>query len=365
MGSQDEQLYASQAYTNDIALGVRTARFDAADGNDALRAIFPDNVQTGAAFDGATAYLNLDSGWACAARGVELLTARVIALGGKVLHGNAVTGLLRREEDSDGPETRRTVTCGVRLADGSSIVASLVIIASGSWTPSTFRDLGHLDEKCISTGQTTAKIQLTEEEAARYRDVPVVLDFRSGFYVFPPTDDNIIKCAHHSSGVVYHPPGNTDAERPVSTPRTISSHGDDGLRVPRSSLRRLRGLLAGIYPELAEKPFAATRLCWYADSPDSDWVIGYYPSDSGLFLATSGSGHAYKFLPVIGLIVSDAIEGRLDPTIAQKFAVDRKQPTLDRFDLSRGLLKPADLDTEPLCTPEDLLPCTGEDDGGA
>jgi len=110
-------------------------------------------------------------------------------------------------------------------------------------------------------------------------------------------------------------------------------------------------------------------------------VIGYYPSDSGLFLATSGSGHAYKviygvfkfvsrppsiillqFLPVIGLIVSDAIEGRLDPTIAQKFAVDRKQPALDRFDLSRGLLKPADLDTEPLCTPEDLLPCTREDD---
>ena len=32
----------------------------------------------------------------------------------------------------------------------------------------------------------------------------------------------------------------------------------------------------------------------YTDSPDSDWMIGYYPSDSGIFLATSGSGHAYK-----------------------------------------------------------------------
>jgi len=191
------------------------------------------------------------------------------------------------------------------------------------------------------------------------------VDWRSGFYIFPPTDDNIIKCAHHASGVVYYPPGNTDADRPVSTPRTVSSHGDDGLRVPRSSLRRLRSSLRGFYPELAEKPFAATRLCWYTDSPDTDWVIGYYPADSGLFVATSGSGHAYKFLPVVGLIVSDAIEGRLDPTIAQKFAVDRKQPTLDRFDLSRGLLKPVDLDAEPLCTPEDLLPCTSEDDGEA
>jgi hypothetical protein len=33
--------------------------------------------------------------------------------------------------------------------------------------------------------QSTATIQLDQEEAACYRDVPVVLDFRSGFYVFP------------------------------------------------------------------------------------------------------------------------------------------------------------------------------------
>jgi sarcosine oxidase/L-pipecolate oxidase len=133
--------------------------------------------------------------------------------------------------------------------------------------------------------QTVATIQLSKEEAERYRDVPVVLDFRSGFYVFPvrgvraplswasrllntqfnlptlqPTDDNIVKLALHASGVLHHPQGDTD--KPVSTPRTITSHGDDGLRVPRSSLRRLRSELRGIYPELAEKPFAATRLCW-------------------------------------------------------------------------------------------------------
>jgi len=94
-------------------------------------------------------------------------------------------------------------------------------------------------------------------------------------------------------------------------------------------------------------------VCRYTDSPDGDWVIGYYPSDSGLLLATSGSGHAYKFLPVVGRIVADAIEGTLDPAIAQKFAVDRKHTTLDP---SRGNLKPVDLETEQLCTPEDLLP---------
>jgi sarcosine oxidase/L-pipecolate oxidase len=66
---------------------------------------------------------------------------------------------------------------------------------------------------------------------------------------------------------------------------------------------------------------------------------------------------------VIGRIVSDAIEGKLEPAIAQKFAVDRNQ-TEDRFDPSRGILRPVDLITEPLCTPEDLLPYSGQDIGG-
>lgn len=176
-----------------------------------------------------------------------------------------------------------------------------------------------------------------------------MLDFHTNFYIFPPNDDNVVKLALHGPGVAHYTTGDTD----VSTPRTISSHGEDGLRVPRSAVRRLRSSLRDVYPELAEKPFAATRLCWYTDSPDSDWTIGYYPSDSGLLLATSGSGHAYKFLPVIGRIVADAIEGTLAPAIAQKFAVDRKHTTLD---LLRGTLKPVDLATEQLCTPEDLIP---------
>ncbi|KAI9465297.1 FAD dependent oxidoreductase [Lactarius psammicola] len=341
--ADEQQLYSSKAYANDVATGVRTVKFSS---GDAMRAtVFPASVQTGASLERVPGYINLDSGWALAARGVENLIARVIALGGRVIGGNTVTGLVR--EETVGGRT----TTGVRLADGSCMSARLVVIASGSWTASTFRELD-LRKNCLSTGQTVATIQLTPDEAARYKDVPVVLDFHTNFYIFPPNDDNVVKLASHDSGVVYHAPGDTD-KQPVSTPRTVSSHGDDGLRVPQSTLRRLRSSLLDVYPELAEKPFAATRLCWYTDSPDGDWTIGYYPSDSGLLLATSGSGHAYKFLPVVGRIVADAIEGTLDPAIAQKFAIDRKHSA---FDLSRGALKPVDLTTEELCTPEDLLP---------
>ena len=107
-----------------------------------MRAVLPDAVKTGPAFEGAYGYLNLDSGWAFATRGIEMLMSRVIALGGKVVGGKAVTGLVRRGGR----------TSGVTLADGSSIDACLVVIASGSWTASTFRDLDLEDKKFVATG---------------------------------------------------------------------------------------------------------------------------------------------------------------------------------------------------------------------
>ena len=118
-------------------------KFSSGDASDAMHMVFPDSVKTGSAFDGAFGYVNLDSGWVLATRGIEMLMSRVIALGGKVMGGKAVTGLIR-PPDSGGR------TSGVMLADGSSISARLVVIASGSWTASTFRrdlQLDHDDKQ--------------------------------------------------------------------------------------------------------------------------------------------------------------------------------------------------------------------------
>ena len=142
LGSGEEQLDASKSYANDVALGLRASKYDSSD--PIPRTVFPQGINIGPTFElkGATAFLNLDSGWAAAARAVEMLLARVVALGGNVLGGKTVTGLIREDDGR---------TRGVTLADGSSIYASLVVIASGSWTASTFRELG-LGKKCLSTG---------------------------------------------------------------------------------------------------------------------------------------------------------------------------------------------------------------------
>ena len=72
-----------------------------------------------------------------------------------------------------------------------------------------------------------------------------------------PNADNIVKMAIHDNGYLYKPAADTP-----STPRTSLSDGQDGLRIPKQVLKRLRDELRRIYPELADKPFSGTRLCW-------------------------------------------------------------------------------------------------------
>ena len=63
-------------------------------------------------------------------------------------------------------------------------------------------------------------------------------------------------------------------------------------------------------PELREFAFTDSRLCWYTDSVDNEYVIDYVPGyDKTLFICTGGSGHAFKFLPILGRHVRNQLEG--------------------------------------------------------
>ena len=58
-----------------------------------------------------------------------------------------------------------------------------------------------------------------------------------------------------------------------------------------------------------------TRMCWYLDTASSDFLACFHPDlGRSLFIATGGSGHAFKFLPVLGEKVANVMDG----TDAQK-----------------------------------------------
>ena len=57
----------------------------------------------------------------------------------------------------------------------------------------------------------------------------------------------------------------------------------------------------------------------YCDSFDGDLWIDRDPDRDGLVVAAGGSGHAFKFAPLIGGIGADAVEGH-DNAWASRFA---------------------------------------------
>ncbi|PCH43935.1 FAD dependent oxidoreductase [Wolfiporia cocos MD-104 SS10] len=325
-----------EAFANDVQLGARVRGLDSP---ESIKSIFPSGVETGA-FTNCSAYLNYDGGWVNATRASELLLGKVQKLGGKVVVGHAVMSLIK----ADGK------TKGVRCVDGTLYDADVVILSVGSWSASTFPELG-IDQMCTATAQSNVMIRLSPEEAELYRACPVYLDLITGFCTFPPNEDNVIKSVQHSAGYVHSVIPHT-GKTAVSTPYFATYEDGQGTRVPRDILETLRKGLSNVYPALGERSFDSTRMCWYTDSPDEDWIIGSHPSDENVMLATAGSGHAFKFLPVIGRLVTDAIQGKMDPALEAKFAVNRQS---NKQRPPRHGLHTRELSLESLSTPEDLI----------
>ena len=73
----------------------------------------------------------------------------------------------------------------------------------------------------------------------------------------------------------------------------------------------MREFVRDIIPELADRPWASTRMCWDGDTRDVNYRICPYPPNPGLFVATAGSGHGFKMMPIIGKYVADMLEGSL------------------------------------------------------
>jgi glycine/D-amino acid oxidase-like deaminating enzyme len=137
----------------------------------------------------------------------------------------------------------------------------------------------------------------------RIKTRPQTLDLTTGFYCFPPNPDGIMKLAIHADGYVNtsNPPdpkstneGSAQSSG-ISAPRTILTPGAADGFIPKRQVQILRHELSKVFPRLAEeKDFVATRLCWYTDTPDSNWLIDWHPEMDGLLLATAGCGHAFK-----------------------------------------------------------------------
>ncbi|OTA56220.1 putative fructosyl amino acid protein [Hypoxylon sp. EC38] len=281
-------------------------------------------------------YLNEASGWADAEASMKWFYERVVATGRvKFVNGTA--------ESLEADESTKRVT-GALLKDGSILSADLVIVAAGAWTPT----LVDLSQQAVATGQVLGYIDLTEEEQEKLEKSPVILNLSTGLFMIPPRN-RVLKFARHAFGYlnpkpVSKPPlGIPGSSKPspshISQPHTHLD--DENISIPPEGEKALREAARTMipWPELQERPFSRTRLCWYTDTATGDWIIDYHPYWQNLFVATGGSGHAFKFLPVIGDRVVDSIMGKCPKEFKDKWkwkAVGDVEKAIVTEDGSRG-----------------------------
>ena len=202
------------------------------------------------------------------------------------------------------------------ISDPQTISADLTIAATGAWTPS----LIDLHGRATATGQVLAYLPITPAEQAAYGSRPTHMNFSRGMFVIPPAD-NVLKIARHGWGYTSTrkcsvPVLDRERQQMVFKERHISVP-DYFSPIPLEAHDALRKALDDLCPDLeinrdSRREFTKTRICWYCDTPTGDFLVDWHPDVSNLFVACGGSGHAFKFFPVVGEKVVDALEGRLD-----------------------------------------------------
>jgi glycine/D-amino acid oxidase-like deaminating enzyme len=147
-------------------------------------------------------------------------------------------------------------------------------------------------------------MQLTPEEVARYTELPVYISAKYNLYLFPPFKNGVMRLAALSTGY-------------TGVPRLQSDFPTDG--IPAEAEEHLRRGLREVMPALAKKEFFDVRVCWCVDTPDMDFLVTEVPDKEELYVATGGSAHGFKFLPVIGRYIALMVEGRLPREVADKW----------------------------------------------
>ena len=185
---------------------------------------------------------------------------------------------------------------GITDEPGDRHPADHVILAAGAWTGKL---LG-FDHEIRATGHPVLHLRPDDPAPFTPDRFPVFTAdvARTGLYGFPLNRDGVVKVALHDPGHPIDP----------DTPRIVTPEQVD----------RFRALLADTFPALADAEIVSSRLCLYADTQDEDFWIAPHPDHEGLTVASGGSGHGFKFAPMLGDLIADIAEGKPNAR-AEKF----------------------------------------------
>ena len=172
--------------------------------------------------------------------------------------------------------------------------ADHLLVAAGAWTPYLVPDLKSVMKV---SGHPVFHLKPANPELFTSPNFAVfTADItHSGWYGFPlllqegHPHEGVVKIANHGVGQVLHP---THDERVVTA----------------VDEQNLRHFLANTFPALLDAPIVYTRRCLYCDTLDEHFWIDRHPDIDGVSVAAGGSGHGFKFAPILGNLIADAVE---------------------------------------------------------
>lgn len=235
-------------------------------------------------------FFHQHAGFAESGQVITALARVAVRSGVNLRLGSPVVALLRQDAR----------IYGVQTASHTVFEADATLIAAGAWSPLLVPEL---QQSIRVVGQPVFHLHCPPGglfDAPRFPVFTADIS-NTGWYGFPrhPHKD-VIKIAHHGVGRPVHP-------------------GQDSRPVSKAARLRLRDFLSSSLPVLRDAEIVYERLCLYCDSLDGHFFIDAHPELDGLFVATGGSGHGFKFAPLLGDWIADTVEGQPRPDL-QRFA---------------------------------------------
>jgi sarcosine oxidase/L-pipecolate oxidase len=274
------------------------ADFEWLDTAEAFQATMPKGVLTGD-FPGWKGGFKKDgAGWVFARGALMAAYEEARRLGVNFITGpqGDVSKLI--EENND--------IVGVETSDGQRHLAGTTILANGAQAPS----LLDVKDQLRPTAWTLAHIKMSPEECKLYKNLPVLFNIESGFFMEPDVERGELKiCDEH--------PGYTNFQ--ISPSGHKSSIPFVKHQIPREAEARVRAFLQDTMPHLRDRPLSFARICWCADTPDRNFLIDRHPDYKSLVLAIGGSGHGFMHITSVGGFVADVLEDKLDGRLKAAF----------------------------------------------
>jgi sarcosine oxidase/L-pipecolate oxidase len=223
---------------------------------------------------------------------------------------------------------------GIETADGQVFNGDKIIVAGGAWSQSFVPELMPLME---AHGQAVIHIPIPNDSIDRFLPnnfPPFAWDIaETGVYGFPAmkraSDGHwVLKLAKHASGFtrlqnVAVESGEFDSVK-CSVP--ITTEDDPNLTIPKEIYGFVvDNVILPFLPELETSALSnllSFRMCWYNDVFDGNFLLSPLPHEKyggRVFVCTGGSGHAFKFAPVLGEMMAQVVEGREEPWVKQMF----------------------------------------------